>query len=176
MAAHPLDWLQRSTANAGIVAQAKEHAALEESLHSLLPAPLRLGCRVGQWQQGQLSLVASNTQVASRIRHLLPSLLKGLQRQWPIADIQLRVLPETPQHSSSHTQPKGVATSRLSPSAQSLSAAGTTAGRLAKAADTTSVRRLSPEALAAFGQLKNELPEGPLAEALRQLLKHHQQN
>lgn len=180
-AAHPMQWLAHQEHD--ILAHAQQLMALEQAVHAFLPAPLRAGCRVVHYDQGVLSLGMANTTFASRLRQMTPSLLKALQsKQWAIKHIQLRTQPQQQPNMPNRqtSQPPAWAPTRAtvvgadtSPSAKASTPTALTTSRAAAGSAATpapTASRLSPEAAQAFAQLKKELPNGPLAQAIEQLL------
>ncbi len=143
-AAHPLKWLSQPTRHQALFQHAQQLMDLEHAVQALLPAPLRTGCRVLQFEQGVLVLGVPSGQFATRIKQLTVRIHQGLQQgQWPVQRIQIRVQPHQ---------------SNLPPAPYTVSA---------------QPKRLSPAAADAFLSLKKELPEGPLAQAVAQLLEKH---
>src|SRR5690625_6796219 len=55
-AAHPLKWLSQPTRHQALFQHAQQLMDLEHAVQALLPAPLRTGCRVLQFEQGVLVL------------------------------------------------------------------------------------------------------------------------
>ncbi|HLR30074.1 MAG TPA: DciA family protein [Paenalcaligenes sp.] len=144
IAAHPLQWLSQPAGRTSILQHAQRLMEIERAVHSSLPVPLRSGCRVLQLEHGVLSLGVPSGQFATRIKQLTTRLSEGLQQsQWPVQRIQIRVQPQQ---------------STLPPIPYPKRAHRKT---------------LSPAASSAFGALKKELPDGPLAQAVAQLLEKH---
>ncbi|HLR82614.1 MAG TPA: DciA family protein [Paenalcaligenes sp.] len=143
-AAHPLQWLSQPTGRTSIMQHAQRLMEIEQAVQALLPVPLRSGCRVLQLEQGVLILGVPSGQFATRIKQLTARLGEGLQQnQWPVQRIQIRVQPQQ---------------SALPPTPYPRRAHRKT---------------LSPAASSAFDALKKELPDGPLAQAVAQLLEKH---
>ena len=144
MAAHPLHWLSQPTGRTALLHRAQQLMEIEQALHHLLPAPLRAGCRALQLEQNVLSLGVPSGQFATRIKQLTTRITQGLQQAgWPVQRIQIRV---QPQQSNLPLAPYKL---------------------------RTQPKKLSPAAATAFTELKKELPEGPLAQAVEQLLEKH---
>ncbi len=144
MAAHPLQWLAQPSSRHQLLEHAQRLIEIEHVVHRCLPPALRAGCRALRFEQGVLYLGVPSGQFASRIKQLSERMVTHLQEaRWPAQRIHIRVLPQ-----SSHLPPNP-----YQPRPQP--------------------KKLSPAAAQAFAELKKELPDGPLAQAVEQLLTRH---
>ncbi|MCB1984471.1 MAG: DUF721 domain-containing protein [Burkholderiales bacterium] len=62
------------------------------SASSIIPARLNQHCKLGPFFNGQLTLLAENASVASKLKHISPSLLLKIQKLgWKVTSIRILV-------------------------------------------------------------------------------------
>ncbi|HLS21065.1 MAG TPA: DciA family protein [Paenalcaligenes sp.] len=143
-AAHPLQWLGTQGTHTDILTQAKQLIAIEQALSPLLPAALRQACHAIQLQEQVLTLAVPSHHHASRLRQITPRLVQALQKQ----RWRITDIQLRVQQQAAAPPP---------------------------ATDTEQrTKKLSTAAISAFAELKNELPDGPLAKAIENLIENHQ--
>lgn len=138
------NWLEQGTREAGVLATARQLLALQNVLKRELPPALGNQIRVASVNRQHLTLAVPAAAYASKIRQLVPSLLRTMNEAgWNLSGISVRI--------------------------QANLAAGQTnlSGR------TREVQPLDAQALQSFSQLREAVKPGPLADAIERLLRHH---
>lgn len=120
---------------------------LERQVGTALPAPLGQSCRVLRYEDGQLTLGVPAAAHSAKLRQLAPRLAAALEKQgWQINGIAVRVqatLTRLEETESSYPAPRAP------------------------------VRQMSERGIQAFAELRRQLAEGPLADAVQRLLEAH---
>lgn len=94
-----LNALGRNTEYAELFTRANQLYQLKQKITAaaVIPAHLMHHCDLGPLSHGILTLFANNASVATRLRHISPSLLKKIQKTgWHITAIKIRV--QKPDH------------------------------------------------------------------------------
>lgn len=137
-------WLDASPGGSNIMAIAKQHIAIQETLQTILPTALGAACEVARAEQNRLLLAVPSAAHAAKLRQLAPSISRALCAQgWNLTEISIRIQADLRQVKAPWQRPK--------PTAQPL----------------------APSALQAFSELHQDLQPGPLADAVARLLRHH---
>lgn len=139
-----IDWLGHDTHGANVLATANKMLAMEKAARRLLPAALGRVCRVAKLDRQQLTLVVPGAAHASRLRQLTPRILAGLAAG-------------------------GWNLNEIIVKIQADVSRGETIARPGK-----TVNPLGQTGLRAFSDLREQLPPGPLADAIGRLLQRHQ--
>jgi len=138
-----LAWLGNDTVAAGVLATARRHMQIRQTIKAALPAGLGDTCQVVKADSTCVTLAVPNAAHAAKLRQLAPRLAATLARAgWAVQEIKVRIqtnLTELP----SYTPPPKEATA------------------------------LDAQALGAFAALRAQLQPGPLADAVSRLLTHH---
>ncbi len=153
--ARPLnDWLAKSGPVSALMQTARELAALEAEVFSLLPRGLQAGIAVAGVKEDSRSpqreqtllLLAAHGAAAARVRQVVPTLLSRLQQRGSqITAIRVRVQPEV----------------------------GRGDWDTGPVVHTKTSGRMSATGIASLGELERSLPDSPLRDALQTLLSHH---
>lgn len=118
---------------------------LERQVGAALPTPLGQSCRVLRYDEGQLTLGVPAAAHSAKLRQLAPRLVAALEKQgWQVNGIAVRVqatLTRLEETESSYPAPRAP------------------------------VRQMSERGRQAFAELHEQLPAGPLADAIERLLQ-----
>ena len=138
-----IDWLGHDTHGANVLATANKMLAIEKAARRLLPPALGRVCCVAKLDRQQLTLVVPGAAHASRLRQLTPRILAGLATN-------------------------GWNLNEIIVKVQANVSRGETFVRTGK-----TVNPLGQTGLQAFSELHEQLPPGPLADAINRLLHRH---
>ena len=113
---------------------------------SIIPAHLNKHCKIGPFSHGQLTLLAENASVATKLKHISPSILLKIQKLgWNIKSI--KVLVQKPDH---FDQPAMQQQGAPKPQKPKISHAG----------------------IESLDRLTRTLPDSELKHSIQRLLKH----
>ena len=75
---------------------------------SIIPAHLNEHCKLGPFTRGQLTLLADNASVATKLKHISPSILQKIQKLgWKVTSIRILVQkPDVLDHTTLHQNRK----------------------------------------------------------------------
>jgi hypothetical protein len=138
-----IDWLGVDAHGANVLATAQQMLALEDAAKRLLPPALGRVCRVGKLNRQHRPRVVPAAAHAARLRQLTPSILADLAAS-------------------------GWNLNEIAVKIQANIAPDETLLRAGK-----DVNPLGAEGLQAFADLRDQLPAGPLADAVARLLERH---
>lgn len=139
-----IDWLGHDQHSANVLATAHKMLAMEQTVRQVLPPALGRVCRVAKLDRQQLTLVVPGAAHASRLRQFTPRVLANLATG-------------------------GWNLNEIIVRIQADISQGVTIERPGKQVNT-----LGQPALQAFSILHEQLPAGPLANAVSRLLARHQ--
>lgn len=122
--------------------------AITES--NAIPASLMRYCKLGSFSQGSLVLLAENASVATRLKHIAPSILSKIQQSGrPVTQLKIKLQkPDYANHATAH------------PSSADAARSG------------ASKKRLSQSGIDNLNQLADALPDSDLKRSIYSLLKH----
>lgn len=117
------------------------------SASSIIPAHLNEHCKLGPFSHGQLTLLAENASIATKLKHISPSLLLKIQKLgWKVTSI--KILVQKPDYLN-HT-----------------------ALQQKKAVHKSKKPKISNEGIKSLNRLAQTLPDSALKHSIQQLLKH----
>lgn len=136
-----LSWLNQSSGGASVVATAHRLLDMQRHLRSLLPPPLDAACQVMRSQDDTLTLSVPTPAHSAKLRQILPRLASSLQAGgWQVNEIRVRVQAGPLRYPQPQSIHGGVRP------------------------------EISANGVDAFAELRDTLPDGPLADALARLL------
>ncbi len=138
-----IDWLGHDAHGANVLATANQMLAMEKAARRLMPPALGKTCHVAKLDRQQLTLVVPGAAHASRLRQFTPRILAGLAAS-------------------------GWNLNEIIVKIQADISRSETIPRPGKQANP-----LGQPGLLAFSVLREQLPEGPLADAISRLLERH---
>lgn len=140
-----LGWLGHDMQGAGVLATARKHLQIQQTVAGVLPPALGSVCQVAKLDNNCLQLAVPSSAHAAKLRQLAPSIVQALgERGWNVNEIAVKVLAGLPKPGSKLPRPP----------------------KEAQPLDST--------ALNAFKILHDTLRPGPLADAIARLLTHHE--
>lgn len=140
-----IDWLGHDVHGANVLATANQMLAMESAARRLLPPALGRVCHVARLDRQQLTLVVPGAAHASRLRQFTPRILEGLAASG--WNLNEIIVKIQADISRRVTNPR--------PGKQ--------------------VNPLGQTGLQAFSDLREQLPAGPLADAIGRLLARHRE-
>lgn len=138
-----IDWLGQDVHGANVLATANQMLAMEKAARRLLPPALGRVCHVARLDRQQLTLVVPGAAHASRLRQFTPRIIEGLA----VSGWNLNEIIVKIQADISRGRTNPPPEKQANPLGQS--------------------------GLQAFSALREQLPEGPLADAISRLLERH---
>ena len=142
-----MSWLGHDARGAGVLATARLHLQVQETVASVLPPVLAAACRIMKIDGQQLQLAVPTPAHAAKMRQLGPTMGRALAaRGWNVNTIDVRVQGNLQQLGA----PRPPAPREAQPLAES--------------------------AIAAFETLHRTLAPGPLADAVAKLVAHHKRD
>lgn len=139
-----IDWLGHDQHSASVLTTARNLLSIEQTTRRLLPPALARHCRVAKLDRQQLTLVVPGAAHAARLRQMTPRI-------------------------QTHLVASGWNLNEIIVKIQADISGGND-----KTAPIRQAQPLDQQALAAFADLHNQLPDGPLANAVQRLLQRHQ--
>jgi hypothetical protein len=141
-----LGWLGHDTRGAGVLATARLHLRIQQTVAAAIPPVLGAVCRVARLEQDRLQLAVPSAAHAAKLRQMAPRIAQALQAAgWNLNEITVKVQAGMP----------GSGTKTARPPREAVP--------------------LDETALGAFQTLRDTLTPGPLADAVERLLRHHRQ-
>ena len=138
-----IEWLSHDQQGGNVLATAQRLLQLEMAARKALPSVLAQSCRVGRLEGAQLTLVVPSAAHASKLRQLAPRIVQSLVQA-------------------------GWNLNEISVRVQAGLASNALQARRPK-----DVNPLDASAIAAFENLRDATPAGPLADALTRLVERH---
>lgn len=137
-----MSWLNQSSRGASLLVTAGHLLQLQQHLSAALPAPLDTSCQIIKWQDDTVTLSVPTPAHSAKIRQVLPRLVATLKHHgWHINQIRVRVM-------AAPVLPRPPAP--LAPEQRPV---------------------IDAEGVAAFTELRQNVPPGPLADALTRLIQ-----